>query len=287
MPSLNCWPFCLGIIISCHYLKRLINLEHSVLWDMHHLNFPDDISDWWLRYCELALRWMSLDLTDDKSTLDQVMAWCRHSFNSPVSSSYVCNRYWSSVDLNMSRWIKKPDHQHDFIWLERQLMTTRSVHNFSHVATTELLEMGKRMTHNIVKSTKYHLWSMNPYRRVLLVDWHRTWWRHRMETFSALLVLCTGNSPVTGEFPAKRPVTRCFVVSFDLRLNKRLSKQSWGWWFEKSSSPLWRHRNDTKSVDVVDLAAVWWHSTERLVNYVADIKSYVVYLYKTFQIISG
>ena len=35
-----------------------------------------------------------------------------------------------------------------------------------------------------------------------------------------------------GEFPAQRPVTWSFDVFFDLRLNKRLSKQSWGWWFE-------------------------------------------------------
>ena len=46
-----------------------------------------------------------------------------------------------------------------------------------------------------------------------------------METFSALLALCAGNSPVTGEFPAQKPVTRIFDVFFDLRLNKRLSKQ--------------------------------------------------------------
>ena len=61
------------------------------------------------------------------------------------------------------------------------------------------------------------------------------WWRHQMETFSALLAICAGNSPVTGEFPAKRPVTQSFDVFFDLRLNKRLNKQSWGWWFETPS----------------------------------------------------
>ena len=44
------------------------------------------------------------------------------------------------------------------------------------------------------------------------------WWRHQMETFSALLALCAMNSPVTGEFPAQRPVTRSFDVFFDLRL---------------------------------------------------------------------
>ena len=46
-----------------------------------------------------------------------------------------------------------------------------------------------------------------------------------METFSALLAICAGNSPVTGEFPAQRPVMRSFDVYFDLCLNKRLIKQ--------------------------------------------------------------
>ena len=71
-----------------------------------------------------------------------------------------------------------------------------------------------------------------------------TWWRHQMETFSALLALCVGNSPVPGEFPTHRPVTRSFDVFFDLCLNKQLSKQWWGWWFETPSRPLWRHCNE-------------------------------------------
>ena len=67
--------------------------------------------------------------------------------------------------------------------------------------------------------------------------------RHQMETFSALLVLCVGISPVTGEVPSQRPVTRRVDVFFELRLNKRLSKQSWGRWFETPSRALWRHCN--------------------------------------------
>ena len=70
-----------------------------------------------------------------------------------------------------------------------------------------------------------------------------TWWCHQMETFSALLAICSGNSPVTGEFPTQRPVTCSFDVFFDLRLNKRLSKQLWGWWFETPLHPLWRRCN--------------------------------------------
>ena len=73
------------------------------------------------------------------------------------------------------------------------------------------------------------------------VMWGNTWWRHQMETFSALLAHCAGNSSVT----RKRPMTRNFEVFFDLRLNKRLSKQSWGWWLETPSRPLWRHCNDS------------------------------------------
>ena len=73
-----------------------------------------------------------------------------------------------------------------------------------------------------------------------------TWWRHQMETFSALLPICAENSPVPGEFPAQRPVTRSFDVFFDLRMNKRLSKQPWGWWFETPAWTLWRHRNEPR-----------------------------------------
>ena len=39
-----------------------------------------------------------------------------------------------------------------------------------------------------------------------------------METFSALLAICAGDSPVTGGFPEQKPVTQSFDVFFDLRL---------------------------------------------------------------------
>ena len=69
------------------------------------------------------------------------------------------------------------------------------------------------------------------------------WWRHQMQTFFR----------VTGRFcreftghqwiPLTKPVTRSFDVFFDLRLDKRLSIQSRGWWFETPSCSLWRHCN--------------------------------------------
>ena len=56
-----------------------------------------------------------------------------------------------------------------------------------------------------------------------------------METFSALLAICAGNSPVTGEFPAQRPVTWSFDVFFDLRLNN-------GWANNREAGDLRPHR---------------------------------------------
>ena len=68
--------------------------------------------------------------------------------------------------------------------------------------------------------------SRNIYSLVWLGDyWQRvmdcyhdviTWWRNQVEIFSALLDICAGNSPASGEFPAQRPVTRSFEVFFDL-----------------------------------------------------------------------
>ena len=59
---------------------------------------------------------------------------------------------------------------------------------------------------------------------------HISWWRHQMETFAALLY-----------WPFVRGIHRVFF--FHLCLNKRLSKQSRGWWFETPTRSLWRHRN--------------------------------------------
>ena len=69
----------------------------------------------------------------------------------------------------------------------------------------------------------------------------KSWWRHQMETFSALLAICAGNSPVSGEFPGGTKASDAELWCFFLCA--RLSKHSRGWWFETLSHPLWRHRN--------------------------------------------
>ena len=90
-----------------------------------------------------------------------------------------------------------------------------------------------------------------------------SWWRHQMETFSVLLVLCVGNPPVPGEFPAQRPVMRSFDVFFGLRPNKWLSKQLCGWWFEMQLRSLWRHCN----AHWHHIAWTWWYAMGHLLQF--------------------
>ena len=81
-----------------------------------------------------------------------------------------------------------------------------------------------------------------------------------METFSALLA-------------TQRPVTRSFDIFFDLRLNKRLSKQSWDWWFETLPRPLCRHSNVINKLPV-------WGSWQALCRHNGD-QITVLYIYGT------
>ena len=62
-----------------------------------------------------------------------------------------------------------------------------------------------------------------------------SWWRHQLDTFPALLTLCAGISPITGEFPSQRPLTRSFDAFIDLRLNKRFRNN-------REAGDLRRHR---------------------------------------------
>ena len=162
----------------------------------------------WGTSCEIALRWMPLDLTGDKSTLVQVMAWC------PQATSHYLSQCWprsmSPNGVTKPQWVNS--------W--RKLL---------------------------------YFWQHYHFNQPL-----HPWWRHQMETFSALLAICAGNSPVTGEFPAQRPVTRNFDVFFDQRLNERLSKQSWGWLFETPSRPLWCHSNEESSEFEAKVTPLWF-----------------------------
>ena len=130
--------------------------------------------------------------------------------------------YWNCTDLN----------NNDIPWCSLQRNHVAGV-PWGNCRNVRCTGIGLTPTPNVPLTTTQP-------RRISCQGRH-LWWRHQMETFSALLTLCAGNSSVTGEFPAQRQVTLwCFLY---LCLNKWLSKESWGWWFETSWRSLWRHIN--------------------------------------------
>ena len=117
---------------------------------------------------------------------------------------------------------------------------TAGCDHFSHRELTVSSHGGQFFSHVQCYVWQFRLaWSGCPWITSCII----AWWRHQMETFSVLLDLCVGTSPVTGEFPAKRPMTQSSDVFSDLRLEKWLNEEPWGWWFETPSRSLWRHCN--------------------------------------------
>ena len=94
-------------------------------------------------------------------------------------------------------------------------------------------------THINVHSGRSRSWLVHgQYKLVLIMPWYTE------EKFH-MLTSSNGNiSRVDDEFPSQRPVTRSFDVFFDLRLNKRSSKQPWEWWLQMLLRPLWRYCNE-------------------------------------------
>ena len=125
--------------------------------------------------------------------------------------TYPC---WSSYRLSLRHWI----HQ----LLSQNNLQKVNINTFKDIITSLVNNGNAKVRFDLICLVDVN----QIYPRSICMNHFTPWWRHEMETFSALLAICAGNSPVTGEFPAQKPVTRSFDVLFDLRLNKRLGKQS-------------------------------------------------------------
>ena len=79
----------------------------------------------------------------------------------------------------------------------------------------------------------------------------QVWWRHQTETLSALLAFCAGNSPVTGEFPSQRPVTRSFMFYLICVWNN-------SWVNNGDAGDLRRHRDHYDVIIISATGRLWW-----------------------------
>ena len=113
-------------------------------WYFRYLIFQMiSVIDGWGISCELALRWMSLDLTDEKSTLVQVMAWCHQA------TSHYLSQWWprslSPYGVARPQWVKRFDFIHGnpiFKWFAVTLTRMREYQDDNHDV---LLEGGCRV----------------------------------------------------------------------------------------------------------------------------------------------
>ena len=94
----------------------------------------------------------------------------------------------------------------------------------------------------LIYNNRWHLY-IDLYRCIFAASWRR----HQIETFSTLLTLCAGNSPVTLNSPHKGQRGGALEFSLICALNKRLSRQSWGCSFETPPCSSWRHCDVTHS----------------------------------------
>ena len=76
------------------------------------------------------------------------------------------------------------------------------------------------------------------------------------------------NSPHKGQWR--------FGVFFDLRLNKRLWKQAWGWWLVTTSGPLWRHCDDKSTSSVCCSDAVFGNKACRPAGPIAGVANRLI-----------
>ena len=152
------------------------------------------------------------------------------------------------------RWGHSPGVEGQGMRALSQILSDESLsHSLKHISTGEhSLHISWRSTHLLYL---YFLFSWSS----------SNWNMFRVTGFCAgNSPVTAGNSPVTGDFPSHRPVTRSFDVCFDLRLNKRLSKQSRPRWVEAPSRSLWRHCNVVPNSDPMIRAAVGSFGVQRV-----------------------
>ena len=106
MPCFAASSFCLHLSSHCGLIVYLTHwplgdLEKKFRYVIFKLIL---VNDGWGIFCEIALRWISMNLTDDKSTLVQVMAWCCQARSHYLSQCWP--RSLSPYGFTRSQWVK-------------------------------------------------------------------------------------------------------------------------------------------------------------------------------------
>ena len=174
--------------------------------------------------------WLCINMLQISSAGPHIRRYGQYMINPPLTHWSLRDVAVKSLNLFMLQfrpWTPHINHQEKqiTIFLQNVVYALKSLFVICTYSSTNYISIADQNDFKLgmFRSTESMLF---PVRFLNQGTTNIIWWRHQMEIFSALLAICVGNSPVPGEFPTQRPVTRSFDVFFDLRLNKRLSKQS-------------------------------------------------------------
>ena len=93
-------------VLTCHQSDLNSLAPGKFEWNFRHVIFKQIlVTDDWGISCEIALIWMSLDFTDDQSTLVQVMAWCRQATSHYLSQCWP--RSLSPYNVIRPQWVNE------------------------------------------------------------------------------------------------------------------------------------------------------------------------------------
>ena len=214
---------------------------------------------------EISLKFVPKGPIDNIPALVQIMAWHRPCDN-PLSEPMMV-RLPTHICVTRPQWVKwlhidgpycHTGTAHIDSCSSAMWVWNRNIFRFSRSPPD--MDKFKMMGFFVVRfvfqeitvwsvTLKYIHWIISvPYRRDYTFCKHFCRKKYMMTSSNGNIFRVTGHLcgefTGPGEFSTQRPVTRSFDVYFDLRPNKWLSKQSWGWWFETLSCSLWRHRNE-------------------------------------------
>ena len=166
--------------------------------------------DWFIHPCISAFIYIIHRATESIVAF-YFKLWCRwlclYGFDARVSFSW-----WGSISLFRSREISS----YELVGWYYHIVVI-SARRIESIAETPCQNSGrsyniKPLSHGFTRLCEIWCRDVLPLNKLDPGKCGSTWWRYQMGTFSALLALCAGNSPVTGEFPSQRPVTRSFDV---------------------------------------------------------------------------
>ena len=193
---------------------------------------------------EISLKFVPQGPINNIPALVQIMAW-RRPGDKPLSGPMMV-RLPTHICVTRPQWVNTWSHQSFQPWWST---FWKSIFKQQLGCRFDKVESFIFFTYVIIYVLIYHIifWLYRYFLNIFYFSKYScTNIFHRRSLCTFHDVIKWNNFPrnwpfLRGILPSQRPVTRTFDVFFDLRLNKRLSKQSWGWRYETPLRPLWRH----------------------------------------------